>query len=1028
MEWDKTEIWSLHEEARKYKSAEERLNNKYTESDSKPVIDAVRKWIEWQGKYAKASINQDWTITVTHITTPENMSKIEKWWFNKMSWFGYWDNTQMSKWWKLYEIKIDPKYLEVSGKWWLVNKEWALVKWKDWVYRINPETVKVWEKTAKQIREEANQQRYQEDLWIADFLKEMQWEIVAADPERQRIIAKIANIEAEEQRVWYVAGKKVNREYADRQQRMVEKKRESIITEIQEIYNIDQFDAYDKYEELRDVSYKQIEQAQESYKKTRRIWSKVKSMEKARIRGQEIKEVEKYSDIKKDVEGIWSEFIEPEKKELAKDFYEKNKALPKEKEGVWKAGKKIWKDIISPISERLRRINPLLATRLREFEFNLGINTKKDIDSISDFIKTMKDLKENDTNTYNELDLALKNSDEWKLAEISMKTWIEIPRDLLDEIFDRAKEVWFDIWYLKWYYPRVVLNSEWLLNAVRGTEWWWFISDAITAREKTLWRTLTVEEKAEIANKLLQWFSVEGIRISANAFKERGIDIIDKELNKYYMDPIDALLTYVSTVNNAIEMKKFFGSTDPEESVWQFVSEMLDKWIIRPDQEREVASILRARFNQKWVNNFISSLRTLISLTSMGSPISALSQLQDLANPIYKNGIIPVVKSWIKWLPIKMEDIGIYSVAEEFADTTKVQKITNRVFKYIGLTAFDKLWKETMINSYYDNLSKKALNNPEGLSKDLMKLFGDKKRVEEIIKTLSEGKIDGNIKFLLFNEIMNFQPITLSELPKAYLENPNMRIAYTLKTFTIKQLENFRREWIDVITNWRDMRKEAGKLYKDGKIDVETYQDMKKEGKTNVIKGTKQLVQLALSLFILGMWTDELKDFVMWRESSNIWKSIFGEETDLKSKFIDNTWKLLWLSKYSIKQWQDQGIWKTFVSTVAPSVSFLDNISKDLDDIMSNITADEEKKVTWGTILQKLNSYQNVPMLWKLYYRWFGRPRYTKWWYGLEWFKQKDEKYVSSKEWKDDSFDLWMDLDISDIDLDLDLSDLDLSL
>jgi ribosomal protein L19E len=49
------------------------------------------------------------------------------------------------------------------------------------------------------------------------------------------------------------------------------------------------------------------------------------------------------------------------------------------------------------------------------------------------------------------------------------------------------------------------------------------------------------------------------------------------------------------------------------------------------------------------------------------------------------------------------------------------------------------------------------------------------------------------------------------------------------------------------------MRKEAGKLYKDGKIDVETYQDMKKEGKTNVIKGTKQLVQLALSLFILGM-------------------------------------------------------------------------------------------------------------------------------------------------------------------------------
>ena len=45
---------------------------------------------------------------------------------------------------------------------------------------------------------------------------------------------------------------------------------------------------------------------------------------------------------------------------------------------------------------------------------------------------------------------------------------------------------------------------------------------------------------------------------------------------------------------------------------------------------------------------------------------------------------------------------------------------------------------------------------------------------------------------------------------------------------------------------------------------------------------------------------------------------------------------------------------------------------------MGNITADEEKKVTWETIFKKLNSYQNVPMIGKLYYRWFGRPRYTQ--------------------------------------------------
>ena len=79
------------------------------------------------------------------------------------------------------------------------------------------------------------------------------------------------------------------------------------------------------------------------------------------------------------------------------------------------------------------------------------------------------------------------------------------------------------------------------------------------------------------------------------------------------------------------------------------------------------------------------------------------------------------------------------------------------------------------------------------------------KAAEKVKK--GSGKITDDIKFHAFNELSDVQPINLSEMPQAYLDNPRMRLLYSLKTFTLKQIDVARRK---VFQQWnRGNRLEA---------------------------------------------------------------------------------------------------------------------------------------------------------------------------------------------------------------------------
>ena len=699
-------------------------------------------------------------------------------------------------------------------------------------------------------------------------------------------------------------------------------------------------------------------------------------MIRARNKWKDVEEMKAYNSAMKALDKVDEKW-----KELSKDFYEKNKVTWKKKQGTRHSVTEFVSDALEPISYRLWRISRAIKTRVREFDFAEMYGTKKLIDESRPFLDKMKELRK-DPEKFNEADLALKNWDIKKLSEL----WIEVPRGVLDALHDKALEHGIEVEYRKDYFPRVVENAKWLLDKLRWTDARWYVSDAIKERSKFMWRDLTLEEKADVANKLLSGYSVDGIRINMKNLKERTIDVITSELNQFYADPVDWYLNYISGMTRAIELKRLFGNEEADKAIGTFVAEMLENKQLKPKDEEELTKLLKVRFSPAITSKFVSALRWFISWTTMWSPISTLSQIQDLATSIYESGFWNILKKW--WVDMT-RDLGIEAISNEFSDQTVMQKTLEKIFTVTWFKAMDRLGKQTMVNSYFNKIKTQAKTDNPKLRTDLMEMFGNnEKRVNQIIADLKEWKLTEDGKFLLFNKVADYQPITQSEMPYGYLKAWNTRLLYVLKSFSLKQIESLRREGIDVMKDNFRKRKEYERDMKTWRIWEDEWKKKQKEAVKWGIQWAKNLLTLAGSLFILGATIDEVKDLIMMRKSSNILNLINDQPTDLGWRLIDNLLKLSWLSKYSIYQANNAGIWSAIQSVISMPTSTIDQIYRDMIMIFTNKNLDEWEK------LKALETIQSVPLIGKLYYRWFGQPTMTSKHYDLKnptWWLQTNE-------------------------------------
>jgi len=645
------------------------------------------------------------------------------------------------------------------------------------------------------------------------------------------------------------------------------------------------------------------------------------------------------------------------------------KRLRRNDQSWGEALKEFMGDILTPISTRISKLSESVTTRLRKFEYDIAQADLRDTKAILPWLQKFEKMSKIDQAVY---DIALKNEDFQKVSELNSKydmaeEWAKV-RELLDDIYVRLFNTGFDLGHISEYFPRKIMDADGLLTELGSDEvTQGMIADEIAYREELLGRPLTVHEMAQAANHVISR-SEKMIRADGS-MKARKITI-DEKLDKYYDFSPSAILSYISNMNKMIEMKKLADEVKPEESdanqqklapvlemevaegdpnsinldetIGNYIAKLIKENKLKPEQQEELVGLLKARFNYKPTDKVIASIKNLGYLTSMGSGFSSfITQIGDLAWAYYnspKYATKALGQALARTLSggklsnktITKEDLGIERMGEEFKTIGGLSKAVNKVFKYTFLSAMDNVGKETLINSAFDKYQSQAKKNDPELMTELQRIFGDE--AEQVASELAAGdKHSDNVKFLLFNKLLNFQPISMTEMPKSYLTSPRGRIFYALKTFTIKQLDVFRREGIDAIANAKTPAEKA--------------------------KAVRNLMILVGLVAMANGSADEIKDW------------LFKRKTTLSDKVIDNLLRLVGVSRYTVWEARRNGLSSAIWNLVKPPLNVIELPLRDIGKVNKDLSDGEPVD------FKNFESWGMVPFFGKHYDWWFGAAR-----------------------------------------------------
>lgn len=657
------------------------------------------------------------------------------------------------------------------------------------------------------------------------------------------------------------------------------------------------------------------------------------------------------------------------------------------------------------ISTRLKNVDPELSQHLRWLDFNTSQKIIDVLKTAKPLLDATKRMSPEDKSAWN---WARLNSDEGKIEQIAQKYNLtadqEALREKLNNIRKEAKKVGYDVGYIEEYWPRVIKDQEGFLQATQEISQRPVFTEAIRAQAKKLgisqeqFEQDFPEVKADIISNLILG-QASGIGGPGN-IQSRVFESIPEEYAPFYMDADAALMQYVYSMTKKIEARKFFGkvpkrisdlksaskrknadllkheqladmaraenpemvaehddkintlnedlatideklnayklTNDYTENIGSYIDRMRVDGKIQPKDEKTVRDILDARFHEHGTTGIVNAYKNLSYIDTMGSPLSAITQIGDLAWAMYvgkawtPKGFTDTAKNLTNAVfnksNITKEDLGIERIAQEFADGTTLSRGVSKVFKAVGLEKIDTIGKEVLINNALDQFKAQAAKDPEALARQIRPTFGNKSA--EVVQEILAGNPSDNVKMLLYSRLLDFQPVALSEMPEYYLNSGNGRVFYMLKTYTLKQMDVFRKE---VVHN------------------------LKSENPQQKIQGMKNMVQLMALLTIANATADEIKDFML------------GKETKFSDNVIENFLTIGGASRYTKMQVSKDGLGSALSQQILPPMKFINSISKDAQESYKNYVSGDTSNFDNKRIID------SIPGLGKLYYWHYGR-------------------------------------------------------
>jgi hypothetical protein len=480
----------------------------------------------------------------------------------------------------------------------------------------------------------------------------------------------------------------------------------------------------------------------------------------------------------------------------------------------------------------------------------------------------------------------------------------------------------------------VVKDVEGLLNHLGIDQKTALEKKLIAAEQASMQATgqpLSAEARSAIINKALENAPVD--RPGGASFrKARQIGTITPDMLQFYESPTDSLIRYVRASSKEHAKARFFnknavrdanGQLMFEDSIGALVDPELQSGKLTGKQAEELKGLIRSTLGpgERAPAALLQDIKNLGYAALLGHPTSALVQLADVGTTAFTQGLRPTIEALVMQLRgkgVKAKDFGLMDhIAEEMASSRFTAKLLNHNFRVVGFSRIDAFGKNNALTAAKIRYQRLAQTNKGQIKirQQYDEAFGTD--LTQLISDLAAKRDTDLVNSLLFHELSRQQPISRIEVPQVYLDNPNARVVYMLKTFMIKQMDLVRRD---------------------------VYNEIKKG---NVGTGVRNLFGLALVWGTMGATTGWLRDWILGKEVEPKWEDAW-----------EGIFKTFGWSSYVLdKAEKGQPVMAAF-GTVTPPIQPLDDVAR----TSMKLAGDDEMKPA------DYKGVQHVPVVGRLAY------------------------------------------------------------
>lgn len=489
---------------------------------------------------------------------------------------------------------------------------------------------------------------------------------------------------------------------------------------------------------------------------------------------------------------------------------------------------------IRSIYETAERIRPGFGARLRRHEFNVNdgvrrnlmeeagpkslgmISAKTGRHEDSAMWKAWKAWARKDKEATKKLRHAMANRDEVAVdaqlakAPSAVRTAVQQWRRLRGDYIVRMRQAGLaddEVKYLDGYYPNVWRDSEAMERnlAKRGVN----PAAAAGMLEDLRKGALNEDQMARRVTTFLQSPEVNPGAVvgKTSQMQERVKKVVDFDEVDSLMDPFEAILKYVHDVETNLSKRQLFGiGDDIEGSLARLVADEAKGGWMTGKEALAMRDLLRTRFvnGERAMSPLAQTVRNAANVSMLANPRSAIKQVGDLAVSSGYHGVTNTLRAIFGRKTFDRFDLGVLDVAAEVANARASGKMVDWSLRKSGFKKIDGFGKNAAINASLRKMQGWARTS-KGRER-LRRKFGDALTEPELVQFVDElrqplKRIEASggsdaLRYTLFSELSNTQPISLAEVPRKFADLRNGRLFYQMLTFTAKQMELTRTEFL----------------------------------------------------------------------------------------------------------------------------------------------------------------------------------------------------------------------------------------